>query len=262
MFINFKSLFIFVLFCFFISSCGGSISNDQIKKMSLFDFTSNEDSPFELITVDGATLKLTNISGNLVRDGISNTFVIDETKYKQVVLIKNLTDYVTIIPEGNLINGSFGLIGLKNEQFSLPTGKHTYTGNAEVFINDGSALYGLKGNSQIIFDYDGTNTIITGEIKSLNGNKSLLDLSCRNCPATEIVDIIFPSGQICNSNKICFSEIELKNSKLDNKLTNNHTLVSDGSFFGPEGSEFGNVFSVNDTDSGSIEIRGAVVGTK
>ena len=98
MFNNFKRLIFLFLFCLFISSCGGSISNDQIKKMSLFDFTSNEDSPFELITVDGATLKLTNISGNLVRDGISNTFVIDETKYKQVVLIKNLTDYVTIIP--------------------------------------------------------------------------------------------------------------------------------------------------------------------
>ena len=262
MFNNLKRLIFLFLFCFFISSCGGSISNDQIKKMSLFDFTSNEDSPLELITVDGTTLKLTSVSGNLVRDGISNTIVIDENKYEQIQLSKNLTSYVTIIPEGNQINGSFGLIGLKNEQFSLPTGKHIYIGNAEVFINDGNALYGLKGNSQIIFEYDGTNSMITGEIKSLNGNKSLLDLSCRDCPATEIVDIIFPSGQICNSNKICFSEIELKNSKLDNKLTNNHTLVSDGSFFGPEGSEFGNVFSVNDTDSGSIEIRGAVVGGK
>ena len=151
---------------------------------------------------------------------------------------------------------------MKNEQFSLPTGKHIYKGNGEVFINDGNALYGLKGNSQIIFDYDGNNTMITGEIKSLNGNKSLLDLSCRNCPATEIVEILFPSGQICNNNRICFSEIELKNSKLDNILTNDYTLESDGSFFGPEGSEFGNVFSVNDTDSGSIEIRGAIVGSK
>ena len=122
---------------------------NQIKKMSLFDFTSNEDSPLELITVDGTTLKLTNISGNLVRNGISNTIIIGETKYEQIILSKNLTDYVTIIPEGNLINGSFGLIGLKNEQFSLPTGKHIYKGNAEVFINDGNALYGLKGNSQI-----------------------------------------------------------------------------------------------------------------
>ncbi|GIR38616.1 MAG: hypothetical protein CM15mP50_1270 [Rhodobacterales bacterium] len=33
--------------------------------------------------------------------------------------------------------------------------------------------------------------MITGEIKSLNGNKSLLDLSCRNCPATEIVEFYF-----------------------------------------------------------------------
>ncbi len=261
MFLNLKRLFFLFLLCFLISSCGGSISNDQIKKMSLFDFTSNEDSPLELITVDGTTLQLTNVSGNLVRNGISNTIVIDETKYEQIQLIKNLTSYVTIIPEGNQINGSFGLIGLKNEQFSLPTGKHIYIGNAEVFINDGNALYGLKGNSQIIFEYDGTNTTITGEIKSLSGNKSLLDLSCRDCPATEIVDIIFPSGQICND-RICFNKIELKNSKLDNILTNNYILESDGLFFGPEGSEFGNIFSVNDTNTGSIEIRGATVGSK
>ena len=103
--------------------------------------------------------------------------------------------------------------------------------------------------------------MITGEIKSLSGNKSLLDLSCRDCPATEIVDIIFPSGQICND-RICFNKIELKNSKLDNILTNNYILESDGSFFGPEGSEFGNIFSVNDTNTGSFEIRGATVGSK
>ena len=144
-----------------------------------------------------------------MRDGETNTLFLMILN-KDVILIKNLTDYVTIIPEGNPINGSFGILGLTNElsKFSLPTGKHIYNGNAEVFINDGSALYGLKGNSQIIFyDYDGSNTIITGEIKSLNGNKSFLDLSCRDCPATQIVDIIFPSGQICNNNRICFSEI-------------------------------------------------------
>ena len=83
MFINLKKLFSLLFFCFLMSSCGGSISNDQIKKMSLFDFTSTEDSPLELITVDGTTLKLKNISGNLVRDGISNTIIIDDTKYEQ-----------------------------------------------------------------------------------------------------------------------------------------------------------------------------------
>ena len=59
MLIILNNLFFLFLIYFFISSCGGSISNDQIKKMSLFDFTSKEDSPLELITVDGTTLKLT-----------------------------------------------------------------------------------------------------------------------------------------------------------------------------------------------------------
>ncbi|GIR38615.1 MAG: hypothetical protein CM15mP50_1260 [Rhodobacterales bacterium] len=71
-------------------------------------------------------MKLTNISGNLVRDGISNTIIIDETKYEQIILNKNLTDYVTIIPEGNLINGSFGLIGLKTNNF-LYQQENTFT---------------------------------------------------------------------------------------------------------------------------------------
>ena len=40
------------------------------------------------------------------------------------------------------------------------------------------------------------------------------------------------------------------------------TLISDGSFYGPDGKEFGNIFSVSDTDNGSIEIRGATVVKK
>ena len=32
--------------------------------------------------------------------------------------------------------------------------------------------------------------------------------------------------------------------------------------FGPEGSEIGGVFSVSDTDVGTIEIRGAFVGKR
>ena len=230
--------------------------------MSLYDINSIENSALELVTVEGTTLKLANLSGNLIRDGILNTIVINDNTYTNVIPNKNLTSYVTIIPEGNLINDSFGILGTKNEQFILPKGKHTYSGNAEVFINDGNALYGLTGKSQIFFDYDGTNAIITGEIKSLSGKKSFLDLSCRDCSASQIVDIIFPSGDICNNSRICFNAIELKNSNLDASLTNNYTLISDGSVYGPEGKEFGNVFSVNDTDSGSIEIRGAIVGSK
>ena len=51
--------------------------------------------------------------------------------YTNAIPNKNLTSYVTIIPEGNLINDSFGILGTKNEQFILPKGKHTYSGNAE-----------------------------------------------------------------------------------------------------------------------------------
>ena len=259
----FPKLFFLFLISSFISSCMGSSKVvEEIENMSLYDINSTENSALELVTVEGTTLKLSTISGNLVRDGETNSLVFNDINYKDVIPIKNLTSYVTIISEGNPINGSFGILGMTNDKFSLPLGKHIYNGNAEVFINDGNALYGLTGNSQIVFDYDGSNTVITGEIKSLSGKKSFLNLSCRDCPASQIVDIIFPSGEICSNNRICFSEIELRNSNLDTALTNNHTLISDGSFYGPEGKEFGNIFSVSDTDNGSIEIRGATVVKK
>ena len=62
MFINLKN---YSLYYFFVFLClvveEALVANDQIKKMSLFDFTSNEDSPLELITADGTTLKIKNI---------------------------------------------------------------------------------------------------------------------------------------------------------------------------------------------------------
>ena len=37
-------------------------------------------------------------------------------------------------------------------------------------------------------------------------------------------------------------------------------MESDGTFFGPNSVEIGGVFSIDDTDTGSIEIRGAFLG--
>ena len=46
-----------------------------------------------------------------------------------------------------------------------------------------------------------------------------MNLSCRDCPASNILDIVFPNGKICNNNRVCFNEIELINSKLDVDLS-------------------------------------------
>ena len=257
-FLVYKIFFIFLIFSI-ILNCKG---NNTIHDLSLYDICSNKDSGLEVITIDETTLKISKSSGTLIRNGISNTVRINNKIYSNVIPNKDLTSYVTIIPQGNSINNSFGILGLENKQFIIPVGKHTYKGNSEVFINDGNALYGLSGSSKIIFDYDGTNAFISGEIKSLSGKKSFLNLSCRDCSASNVVDIFFPIGKICEDNRVCFSEIELRNSKLDTGLTDSYTLTSDGSFFGPNGEEFGNIFSVNDTKDGSIEIRGATINKK
>ena len=43
-------------------------------------------------------------------------------------------------------------------------------------------------------------------------------------------------------------------------MTNEYQMESDGTFFGPDSVEIGGVFSIDDTDTGSIEIRGAFLG--
>ena len=74
--------FIFSKLCFlflissFISSCMGSSKVvEEIENMSLYDINSTENSALELVTVEGTTLKLSTISGNLVRDGETNLLV-------------------------------------------------------------------------------------------------------------------------------------------------------------------------------------------
>ena len=96
----------------------------------------------------------------------------------------------------------------------------------------------------------------------MSGKKSLLNLSCRDCVAENVVDIIFQSGSVCKTNRICFDNIELRNNNLKTNLSKNYILNSEAVFFGPDGNEMGSIFSVQDTDTGTIEIRGATVGSK
>ena len=167
---------------------------------------------------------------------------------------------MTIIPEGNSLNGSFGIIGIPESSGDLIEGNYTYLGTSRIFINDGTALYDLTGNSKIQIDFNGLEGELVGELTSLSGKMSMLNLSCRDCPISNAVDIIFPSGSICNGNRICLNKIELKNGIITNTLTNQYQMESDGTFFGPNSVEIGGVFSVDDTDTGSIEIRGAFLG--
>ena len=260
-------LYIIIIFLQ-LSGCGGVVSSlHEIEQDSLYDLTSSKTSSLELITVNGTTLQVTKIDGMFVRNNGSASITLNNspgfnTEVANAVPSRNMTSYVTIIPEGNSLDGSFGIIGLPDVSETIPVGNFSYSGNAEIFINDGNALYGLTGNSNILFEFDGLDSKITGEVTSLSGKKSFLDLSCRDCPASAVVDIVFPSGSLCNGNRICFNSIELRNNNLDVNLSNGYKLDSDGALFGPNASELGTVFSINDTGSGSIEIRGATVGKK
>ena len=53
-------------------------------------------------------------------------------------------------------------------------------------------------------------------------------------------------------------EIELKDSKLALPLSSLYELNSEGTFFGSDFSELGFLFSLDDTKSGSIEMKGAI----
>ena len=251
-----------------MTGCSGqSIQKMEEQKGSLYDLNSLDVSNLKLITIDGTTLDLTKIEGEFKRNQGSATIIINEkngvVSSKNVengIPIKDITSYVTIIPEGNSLNGSFGIIGIPESSGDIIEGNYTYLGTSRIFINDGTALYDLTGNSKIQIDFNGTEGVLVGELTSLSGKMSMLNLSCRDCPISNAVDIIFPSGSICNGNRICLNKIELKNSIITNTLTKDYQMESDGTFFGPEAVEIGGVFSIDDTDAGSIEIRGAFLG--
>lgn len=263
---------VLLIFSFQLIGCGGSgtglSSLTEIEDNSLYDLSSSQGSDLELITVDGATLQLTQMNGMFVRNNGSASVVLTDKvtgineEIANAIPRRNMTSFVTIIPEGNLLDGSFGIVGLPNLSENILEGNFSYHGNAEIFINDGKALYGLTGSSKILFEFDGKQSNVSGEVTSLTGKKSFLDLSCRDCSASAVVDILLPTGNICNGNRICFNSLQLRNSTLDVPLTNNYKLNSDGTLFGPNASELGTVFSVTDTESGSIEIRGATVGKR
>ncbi len=268
MFLKYKlSRFLPFLYCSLLLSCGGgSISLEEIEEGSLYDLNSSETSALELITIDGSTLSLIKASGNFIRnEGSASVSIPDSTGnsnklVSNAVPAKQMTSFVTIIPEGNALDGSFGILGLPTASNTIPKGTYNYSGNAQIFVNDGNALYGLSGNSNVVLEFDGTNSKITGDVTSLTGKRSFLDLSCRDCPVSSVLDIAFSNGSVCNGNRICLGDIELRNSNLDVPLSKSHVLSSDGTFFGPNSSELGAIFSVNDTQSGSIEIRGALTG--
>jgi len=261
------NIIFFIIFVFILTGCGGqSIRNLEEPEGSLYDLNSLDVSNLKLITIDGTTLDLVKIDGELIRHQGSAIVTINEkngASSKNVengIPVKDLTSYVTIIPEGNSLNGSFGIIGIPESSGDLIEGNYTYLGTSRIFINDGTALYDLTGNSKIQIDFNGTEGVLVGELTSLSGKFSMLNLSCRDCPISNAVDIIFPSGSICSGNRICLNKIELKNGIITNTLTNEYRMESDGTFFGPNSVEIGGVFSIDDTDNGSIEIRGAFSG--
>ena len=256
-----------IIFGFIMTGCSGqSIQKIEEPKGSLYDLNSTDVSNLKLITIDGTTLDLENIEGEFVRKQGSAVVIINEkngvsTKNIQYgIPVKNLTSFVTFIPEGNSLNGSFGILGIPESSGDIVEGNYTYFGTSRIFINDGTALYDLTGNSKIQIDFNESEGVLVGELTSLSGKMSMLNLSCRDCPISNAVDIIFPSGSICNGNRICLNKIELKNGIITNTLTNEYRMESDGTFFGPNSVEIGGVFSVDDTDTGSIEIRGAFLG--
>ena len=132
--------------------CAGSSSNSY-KENSLYDTNSTKISELKLIMVDGKTLNIKTDAGSFSR--INGQTVIKLNSSEDTVAFiesqnkKLKTSYVTIVPEGNLYGGSFGLLGIDPQNSRLSDGEYIYNGNAEVFINDGNALYGLSGDSKV-----------------------------------------------------------------------------------------------------------------
>ena len=106
-----------IIFGFIMTGCSGqSIQKMEEQKGSLYDLNSPYVSNLKLITIDGTTLDLENIEGEFVRKQGSAVVIVSEKNgnssknVKYEVPIKNLTSFVTYIPEGNSLNGSLKVL--------------------------------------------------------------------------------------------------------------------------------------------------------
>lgn len=245
-----------------LSACGGGGGGGGVSFDDTLSFSAASDDPANVnvyLTSQGSD-EITVTSGQYNRD--DDTFDVDTLSGSF-----NTADSSITLDNGGrgLIsdNGQFsGLIAIEQASgsqfgvFGIPatdipdSGTANYAGESAVVIVDGAAVYDLTGTSSIDVDFAADR--LKTNINNLDGTRTDLTgvTDVTNVAEMELTFVTIEDGAFEGGFFDLFSD------QLSTFESGNETILHNGELFGPEAAEIGGVFTIDDTDTGSLLIHG------
>lgn len=213
--------------------------------------------------LDAAARTITKSTGNLNRDTNAVTFselsgqinaaraVIDITGGGQATLTTKADQFgarFTASPIGGA--STTGVIGVAILASDMPSGSADYTGDTRLSAQVGTDLYELTGTASVAATF-GTDGTVTTTLTGLSGQKmpSLADATVISDAGTltlagaSITATSFAGGTSAATDDVF-------------ALSGKQTTIHAGEFFGPDATEAGGTFVIDDTSDGTTVIQG------
>ncbi len=143
----------------------------------------------------------------------------------------------------------FGVFGIPATD--IPDGgTASYSGESTVIIVDGAAVYDLNGTSTVDVDFGGDR--LKTNINNLDGTRTDLAgvADVTDVAEMELTFVTIEGGAFEGGFFDLFSD------QLGTFESGNETILHNGELFGPGAAEVGGVFTIDDTDTGSLLIHG------
>ena len=215
------------------------------------------------VVLDSGALTAIAGTGSLNRDTNAVTFsgltgqidatrvVIDITGGGQATLTTKADQFgarFTASPIGGA--STTGVIGVATLASDMPTGSAEYIGDTRLSAQVGTDLYELTGTASVAatFGLDGTvNTTLTGlsgqKIPSLADATVISDAGTLTLAGASIKGTSFAGGTSAATGGVF-------------ALSGKQTTIQAGQFFGPDATEAGGTFVIDDTSDGTTVIQG------
>lgn len=184
------------------------------------------------VSADGTEVAL--IGGGIVEfDAAGNTFS---------------TRFTATPQSGDVV---LGVVGVVSPEADIPTsGSATYTGTSVVTIQDDFTLYDLSGDATVAASFgDGT---VTTTVDGLSGTATA---GLTNPVAVTDLGTISFTGSAISGATYSDGTPQITSDTLSS-LTSGAQSSLDGAFYGPDASETGGVFVIEDSTRGEVTIFG------
>lgn len=245
-----------------VSACGGgSTSSNNFNDTLPFSADSTAETNVTAFLTTPSAGGVTRTIGSYNRE--SDTFDVGSLsgsydQYSDEVTLSNGGDgFVSL---GGDFSGVIGLQSADGTEFgvfgiaasSIPeTGTASYTGGSNVIINDGTAVYELEGTSQVDVDFAASR--LKSSLDNLDGTRSD---AAGVSDVTDVAQVDLTFVTIASDGSFEGGFLDLFSDTLGTFESEQEVLEHQGALFGPEAVEVGGVFTVDDTQVGSLLIHG------